>query len=84
MRTLTATQASRGFSALLDDIERNAEPVVIERDGVPVAQVMPFPLFNAGGLRRELVNFRGSGDDSLGQEIASVRAQLTLDNPWSD
>ncbi|MQA27177.1 MAG: type II toxin-antitoxin system prevent-host-death family antitoxin [Micromonosporaceae bacterium] len=40
MRTLTATEASRGFAALLDRVE-HGETVLITRDGQPVARVEP-------------------------------------------
>lgn len=36
MRTITATEASRGFSDLLDAVERG-ETVTITRNGTPVA-----------------------------------------------
>lgn len=42
MRTITATQASRNFSDLLDAIQRG-EHVAITRGGRPVAQIGPIP-----------------------------------------
>ena len=41
MVTLTATQASRGFSQLLSRVEQQAESVTITRDGRPVALIRP-------------------------------------------
>ena len=40
MYTLTATQASRGFAALLDRVA-HGESVVITRDGEPIARIEP-------------------------------------------
>jgi len=38
---MTATEASRGFSALLDRVERDGETVTVTRDGRPVAEIAP-------------------------------------------
>lgn len=39
MREITATEAARGFSALLDAVEREGEVFVVTRAGRPVARV---------------------------------------------
>ena len=38
---MTATDASRGFSALLDRVEHGQETVVITRDGREIAEIHP-------------------------------------------
>ena len=37
---MTATQASRNFAAMLDEVE-NGETVLVTRDGVTVARIVP-------------------------------------------
>jgi prevent-host-death family protein len=37
---MTATQASRNFAAMLDEVE-NGETVLVTRDGVTVARIIP-------------------------------------------
>ena len=39
MREVTATEAARGFSALLDAVERDGETFVVTRAGRPVARI---------------------------------------------
>lgn len=41
MRRLTATQAARRFSDLLDDVEHDGETFVVERRGRAVASIGP-------------------------------------------
>jgi prevent-host-death family protein len=43
MRTMTATSFKAGCLAVLDDVERTGEPVVILKRGKPVAQVVRIP-----------------------------------------
>ncbi len=40
MRSMTATEASRNFAALLDAVEAG-ETIVVTRDGMPVARLEP-------------------------------------------
>jgi prevent-host-death family protein len=41
MKTLTATEVSRSFSRVLDELERGGEEIVIVRSGQPVAKMVP-------------------------------------------
>lgn len=41
MRRLTATEAARRFSELLDQVESDGESFVVERRGRPVASIAP-------------------------------------------
>jgi prevent-host-death family protein len=41
MRTLTATEAARNFSRVLDSLERGSEEIVILRNSQPVAKLVP-------------------------------------------
>jgi antitoxin (DNA-binding transcriptional repressor) of toxin-antitoxin stability system len=73
MRRLTATEAARRFSDLLDSVERNGETFVVERRGRAVASIRPAApvsgrtvkdLLRAHapdpGWQRELADLRGS------------------------
>lgn len=42
-KVVTATQASRGFAGLLNEIDQTGEVVQIERQGRPIALVVPYP-----------------------------------------
>ena len=43
MRTVSAMTLRRHFGGLLDDVRDKAEPVLIERDGTPMAMLAPLP-----------------------------------------
>lgn len=49
MRTITATEASRHFAALLDQAERG-ETVVVTRGGRRVALICPTPMTNGAAV----------------------------------
>lgn len=66
MHTLTATQASRGFAALLDMVSRG-ETVVITRDGVPVARIEPENV--ASGARAIALFSKSSGDSEFADDL---------------
>ncbi|GAA4180794.1 type II toxin-antitoxin system Phd/YefM family antitoxin [Gryllotalpicola koreensis] len=83
MRTITATQASRGFSALLDAVEHGAEEIVIERDGRAVARMLPMTRHRASALIESIKRLpTADHDDDLGAVIDETRALLTTDEPW--
>ena len=44
MRTLGAAKAKAHFLSLLDDVENKREPVLVTRNGRPVAQLVPVAL----------------------------------------
>ena len=41
MKRVTATEASRAFSRILDEAEHEGESFVVERHGRPVAEIRP-------------------------------------------
>jgi antitoxin (DNA-binding transcriptional repressor) of toxin-antitoxin stability system len=43
VKRITATEASRKFSRILDDAEHRGETFVVERHGRPVAEIRPSP-----------------------------------------
>jgi len=72
MRRLTATEAARRFSDLLDRVERHGETFVVERRGRAVASIQPAAVVNGrtvkdllraqkpdAGWERELEDLRG-------------------------
>ncbi|MCL2594000.1 MAG: type II toxin-antitoxin system Phd/YefM family antitoxin [Promicromonosporaceae bacterium] len=84
MRTMTATSASRGFSAMLDAVEHEAEEFIIERDGRPVAKVSPVPLFSGAGFNRALTELGPNSDSTWGEELEEIQTLLTWSDPWKE
>lgn len=81
MREVTATEASRNFSKLLDDIEHGGDSYTIIRHGRAVARLEP-----AGGVGgrplRELLDSRPR-DPSWSRELAELRKDHTTeDRSW--
>ncbi len=84
MRTITATQASRRFSDLLDAIERG-ESVTVTRGNRPVAEIRPARPHTGKDLRAALAGIPPP-DDRFAEDIAEAVALLTTDesDPWAD
>jgi prevent-host-death family protein len=82
MRTITATEASRGFSELLDAVELG-ETVVITRGNRALAQIAPAPSRTGRDLRAALSAVTRL-DDDLESDISSATSLLTEeDDPWA-
>jgi prevent-host-death family protein len=43
MKTMGAAKAKTQFLALLDEVELKREPILVTKNGRPVAQLMPLP-----------------------------------------
>lgn len=88
MREVTASEASRNFSALLDAVEQG-ESVIVTRSGYRVAAVTPAPRSNGAAVREVLARWQGHahGDTDLAERVAAARAgadgELDSD-PWHD
>ena len=82
MRTITATEASRHFSDLLDAVERG-ETVTVMRGSHPVAEIGPARRRTGADLRAALV---GTTDDAFARSIAETASMVTseVDDPWAD
>ncbi len=81
MRTISATEASRGFSDLLDAIERG-ESVVITRGNKPVAEVRPVPGRTGADLAARLGRVSVL-DDDFEADVRSATAMVTeAGDPW--
>jgi prevent-host-death family protein len=83
MRTMTATEASRNFSELLDAIERG-ETVTITRGHHAVAEIMPARRRTGADLRTALEQTTPP-DDRFAADIASALAMVSSegDDPWA-
>ncbi len=82
MRTVTATHASRGFSDLLDSVERG-ETLRITRAGHVIAELRPVAETTGRSLREALAALPGL-DDDFERDVAAATSLLTADegDPW--
>jgi antitoxin (DNA-binding transcriptional repressor) of toxin-antitoxin stability system len=84
MRIMTASEASRSFSAVLDDAE-HGETIVITRGKRRVAQIVPTNSGTVGALREALRDWTPVDDDTLGDDVAAALEGLGPDrDPWND
>lgn len=74
MRTMTATEASRKFSDLLDAIERG-ETITITRGNQPIAEIGPALRRTGADLRAALADTQPP-DDSFEDDIAGAPEPL--------
>lgn len=82
MITMTATEASRNFSEVLDRVE-HGETVLVTRGGRNVATVERAPASNSGALREFLATHEP--DPTWADDLADLRGSLRLDpSPWDD
>lgn len=70
---MTATQVSRAFSAVLDDIDRG-ETIVISRDGRQVAILSPVPAANGSATTAALAEL--PDDDAYWDAVEAARAEV--------
>lgn len=82
MRTITATRASRGFSELIDAVERG-ETFAITRAGHVVAEIRPAAATTGRALRAALGGLPPL-DDAFERDVAAATALLATeaDDPW--
>ena len=83
MKTITATEASRRFSDLLDAIE-SGESVTVTRGNRPVAEIRPARRRTGRDLRVALAEVEAP-DDRFATDIAQAVAALEHDtgDPWA-
>lgn len=77
MRTITATDASRGFSDLLDAVE-NGETVLVTRGNRTIAQIAPASSRSVRDLQEALAEIPRL-DNDFESDIAGALAMLTED-----
>jgi prevent-host-death family protein len=81
-RRVSATEAARGFSELLDRVERHGEAFVVERRGRPVASIQPAPAANGRALKELLRTHKP--DDEWARELAELRSTVQAeDRSWN-
>jgi prevent-host-death family protein len=83
MRTISATEASRKFSDLLDAIERG-ESVTVTRGNRPVAEIRPARRRTGRDLRAALAE-TSPPDDRFESAIAEALTYVSNDrtDPWA-
>jgi prevent-host-death family protein len=84
MRTVSATEASRGFKDVLDAVD-SGESFTITRGGNPIAQVIPFRRHTLSGVVAAL------RDEELDAEWADITENVHNDlnaarweDPWAE
>ena len=84
MRTIPATAASRGFSELLDAVERG-DTITITRGGHPIAVVSPAKRYTVDLLVGQLAELERL-DPEFDTDIADALALVTSEvkDPWAE
>jgi prevent-host-death family protein len=83
MKQLSATDASRRFSEVLDDVERSGQSYVVFRHGRAVATIGPAGAGSGKALKEALQANRP--DDAWAKELRELRSQLdATPDPWHD
>jgi antitoxin (DNA-binding transcriptional repressor) of toxin-antitoxin stability system len=77
MRRLSATEAARSFSSLLDQVEREGETFVVERRGRAVASISPAAAVS-GRAVKDLLRAQEEDPDWL-RELALLRGSLAAE-----
>ncbi len=81
MKEVTATEAARGFSALLTSVEKDGETFFVTRGGRVIARIEPAAGTSGAAVKALLGHFRP--DDGWLTDLAGVRELLTTqDRSW--
>ena len=80
MRELSASEAARNFSAVLDSAE-HGETTVVTRSGHRVALIAPAPPSNGAALREVFRRWEGNPalDDTFAANIAAANGAVSAD-----
>ena len=78
MRVMTATEASRSFAALLDEVERG-QTIVVTRGGRRVAAIGPISANNGAAVKTLLA--AGAVDDEFAADVLAARDAVSLEGP---
>lgn len=82
MKDITATEAARNFSDVLDAVEHEHESFRISRGGRPVARLVPAEAAS-GRVAKDLL-LRHRPDDRWASELAEIRSLLvTEERDWN-
>jgi antitoxin (DNA-binding transcriptional repressor) of toxin-antitoxin stability system len=80
MSEVSATEAARNFSDLLDAIEHRSESFTIVRRGRAIAQLEPVQRGRGADVKAVLRSH--TPDPEWADELAAVRGLLTIDERW--
>ncbi|GAA0898531.1 type II toxin-antitoxin system prevent-host-death family antitoxin [Pseudonocardia zijingensis] len=88
MREMSASEAARNFSAVLDSAE-HGETIVVTRSGRRVALIAPAPRANGGAVLDLFESWRGhpAFDDAFESRVNAARKSVSADldtDPWRD
>ena len=78
MRVVTATEASRSFAALLDEVERG-QTIVVTRGGRRIAAIGPISASNGAAVKNLLA--AGAVDDEFAADVLAARDAVSLEGP---
>jgi prevent-host-death family protein len=82
MKRLTATEAARRFSEMLDAVEESGETFVVVRNGRPVARVGPSPAAHGAAVKDALRAH--PRDTGWADELDALRSALRIeDRRWN-
>jgi prevent-host-death family protein len=82
MRSVTATEAARRFSELLDAVEERGESFLLVRRGRTIARITPAAAANGGTVKKILRTT--PPDRAWADELRELRAGLALQEPrWN-
>jgi antitoxin (DNA-binding transcriptional repressor) of toxin-antitoxin stability system len=83
MREVTATDAARGFSALLTAVERDGETFLITRGGRTIARIEPARGTSGAAVKALLRHY--PADHGWQVELAAIKGSLnTQERVWPD
>jgi len=74
VRELTATEAARRFSDVLDAVEHEGESFLVRRGGKVVASIVPAPPRRGRALKDALLHHQP--DSSWAEELHELRAAV--------
>lgn len=82
MKDISATEAARNFSDVLDAVEHRRESFLVTRGGQPVARLVPTEA--ASGRAAKDLLLRHKTDAAWADDLTEVRALLmTEDRAWN-
>ncbi len=77
MKEISATEAARGFSEMLDAVEHRGQSFVVVRGGHPVARLEPVAAVSGKALKDLLK--ANKPDKAWLQELSDMRESLTVE-----
>ena len=87
MKRITATEASRSFSRVLDEAEHGGESFVIERNGRPVAELRPTSKTSTVADLVAFLRDVGMPDPDFRADMLDIIEHSARDvgrDPWAD